>query len=55
MQIDKNQFNFWKNNGYLVVNKVFSSQECDFFLNKIKVFADNNFSTIINPDRLGKL
>jgi ectoine hydroxylase-related dioxygenase (phytanoyl-CoA dioxygenase family) len=43
---------FWENNGYLVINKIFSDQECDSFLSKIKQFADEDFSTIINPDRL---
>jgi ectoine hydroxylase-related dioxygenase (phytanoyl-CoA dioxygenase family) len=43
---------FWENNGYLIANQIFSDQECDFFLGKIKQYADSDFSTIINPDRL---
>ena len=44
--------NFWEKNGYFIANKIFSEQECDCFLNRIKQFADKDFSTIINPDRL---
>jgi ectoine hydroxylase-related dioxygenase (phytanoyl-CoA dioxygenase family) len=52
MKTKENLKDFWENNGYLIANQIFSDQECDLFLNKIKQFADGDFSTIINPDRL---
>jgi ectoine hydroxylase-related dioxygenase (phytanoyl-CoA dioxygenase family) len=52
MKKKSNIIDFWELNGYLVVNKLFNGQECDCFLDRIKQFADKDFSTIINPDRL---
>jgi ectoine hydroxylase-related dioxygenase (phytanoyl-CoA dioxygenase family) len=52
MIIENVQLDFWKNNGYLIIKKKYSVQECDFFLSKIKKFSNKDFSTIINPDRL---
>ena len=41
----------YKENGYLVVKDLFSSEECDRFLETAKSHADEKFSAILNLDR----
>lgn len=42
---------FYKKNGYLIVNNVLSSSECSEANLSIRGHADNDFSAIMNPDR----
>lgn len=41
----------YRENGYLVVEKVFSSKECDELQRILEKHADKNFSALMNPDR----
>ncbi len=45
------QVQFWENNGYLVIEGLFSSQECDAIDGIHRARADKDFKGLINVDR----
>ena len=45
----KKKFN---DNGYLIIKKFFSKENCDNFLRKIKKYSNNDYAPIMNPDRI---
>lgn len=49
--LTQEEIRFYKDNGYLVVNGLFSSEECDRILEVCKARADEKFSAILNIDR----
>lgn len=50
-ELDKDQIFFYKEMGYVVVPEVFSHEECDVILNKIRPYANRDFAALMNPDR----
>lgn len=50
-ELDKDQIFFYKEMGYLVVPGVFSHDECDVILSRIRHFANRDFAALMNPDR----
>lgn len=50
--LSEDQVSFFNENGYLVVDGLFSSQECDAMLKIFEQHADENYSAILNLDRL---
>ena len=49
--LTQEEIRFYKDNGYLVVEGLFSPEECDNILAVCKSRADKDFSAILNPDR----
>lgn len=49
--LSKKQIFFYKENGYLIIPKVLTSQQCDEYLKQIKKHANMDFAAIMNPDR----
>lgn len=50
-EFTQEQINLYRQNGYLVVPRLFSPEECDVLLAIIKTHADKDFSAILNLDR----
>ncbi len=51
-ELDESQVFFYKEMGYLVVPKVYSTEECQIILNHVRPFANSDFAALMNPDRL---
>jgi len=49
--LTQEEIRLYKENGYLVVNDLFSSEECDQILATCKARTDEKFSAILNLDR----
>jgi len=49
--LNQHQVNFYNLNGYLVVEGVFSKEECAAMLHEFEQHADCDFSAILNADR----
>lgn len=49
--VTQEEIRFYKENGYLVVEELFSSEECDRILEVCKSRADKDLSAIMNLDR----
>ena len=49
--LNQDQVNFYNQNGYLVVEGVFSKEECAAMLREFEQYADADFSAIMNLDR----
>jgi ectoine hydroxylase-related dioxygenase (phytanoyl-CoA dioxygenase family) len=49
--LTQEEIRFYKDNGYLVVEGLFSPEECDRILEIAKSHADDRFSAILNLDR----
>jgi phytanoyl-CoA hydroxylase len=49
--LNQDQLSFYHDNGYLIVDNVFSHQECDEIYRLFKEKADDDFSAILNLDR----
>lgn len=41
----------FENEGYLIIKNFYSKTNCNFFLKKIKKYANQDFAPIMNPDR----
>ena len=41
----------FEKDGYLIIKNFYSKKKCNFFLKKIKKYANNDFAPIMNPDR----
>ena len=50
-QLKDVQVNFFHKNGYLVVGRLFTEEECDAINLLSRKHADKYFSAILNPDR----
>ena len=50
-QISSSQIQFYRENGYLMVEKLFSEEACDILNAILRSYADENFSAIMNLDR----
>ncbi len=50
--LNQDQVDFFNENGYLVVERLFSEEECDAISKIVRKQADENFSAILNPDRV---
>jgi len=53
--LTQEQIIFYKENGYLVVEGVFSNEEAQTFLGYIRRHANKDFAAIVNPDRFEAL
>ena len=53
--ITKEKVNFYKNNGYVVFEKLLSHVICDEYLKVIKQHTDKDYAAIMNPDRFNFL
>ena len=49
--LSEEQVRFYNDNGYLVVDNILSSEECDFLLAIFEEHADQSYSAILNLDR----
>ena len=49
------QINFYRKNGYLVVQDIFTNEEAVTFNQFIRRHANKDFAAIVNPDRLEQL
>ena len=49
--LKQDQINFFHNNGYLVIDHLFSVGECDAINKFTRKHANSSFSAILNPDR----
>lgn len=49
--LPQEEINFYRRNGYLIVEGVLSEGECDHLYTVLKKYADENFSAILNLDR----
>ena len=45
------EYNFFHENGYIVIGKLFTEEECDRIYELFRNNADEDFSAIINLDR----
>lgn len=45
------QKEFYRSNGYLVIDDLITSDECDFLLKRILLHANKEYAAILNPDR----
>lgn len=45
------QKDFYRKNGYLVIEDLITHQECDFLLKRILLHANKDYAAIMNPDR----
>jgi len=50
-KISKTEVNFYNENGYLVIENLFSEKELDFFKARLDLHADKEYSNMLNPDR----
>ena len=50
-ELSRDQISSYRQDGYLVVPNVFSHDECDYILDKIRLYANRDFAAIMNPDR----
>ena len=50
--LNNDQINFYKDNGYLVVDDILSEAECDKIIKKMERHANKDYAAILNPDRL---
>jgi len=50
-KLKQDQISSFYDNGYLVVDYLFSEEECDAINELMRKHADNDFSAILNPDR----
>ena len=50
-ELSKNQYDFYHDNGYVVIDGLFSDAECDRVYELFCSHADSDFSAIINLDR----
>jgi len=41
----------FEENGYVIIKSFYPKKKCNFFLKKIKLYSDKDFSPIMNPDR----
>ena len=46
---------FYDENGYVILEKIFSDEEADFFNKCIRRHANKSFAALINPDRYESL
>ena len=42
---------FYDKNGYVILEKIFSDEEAEFFNKCIRRHANKSFAALINPDR----
>ena len=49
------QINFYRKNGYLILQNIFTNKEAITFNQFIRRHANKDFAAIVNPDRLEKL
>lgn len=49
--LSQEQLSFYRLNGYLIVQKLFSEEECDAIKKSIRQHANEDFAAIMNPDR----
>ena len=49
------QKNFYNENGYVILEKIFSDEEAEFFNKCVRRHANNSFAALINPDRYESL
>ena len=54
MLTDK-QIKFYRKNGYLIVQDIFTNKESIMFNQFIRRHANKNFAAIVNPDRFEQL
>ena len=50
--LNNDQINFYKDNGYLVIDDILSEAECDKIIKKMERHANKDYAAILNPDRL---
>ena len=50
--LNNDQINFYKDNGYLVVDDILSEAECDKIIKTMERHANKDYAAILNPDRL---
>ena len=53
--MNKEKKSFYDDNGYVILEKVFSDEEAEIFNNYMRRHADKKFSALINPDRYDSL
>ena len=46
---------FYDKNGYVILEKIFSDEEAEFFNKCIRRHANKSFAALINPDRYESL
>ena len=51
----KNQKKFYEENGYVILEKIFSDSEADYFNRCVRRHANKSFAALINPDRYQSL
>ncbi len=51
----KEEKKFYDENGYVILNKVFSDEEAEIFNKSIRRHANKSFAALINPDRYESL
>ncbi len=49
--ITKEQINFYRDNGYVIIEELLAQETCDKYLERIKKHADRQYAAIMNPDR----
>ena len=49
--LTKEQLDFFKETGYIIIDDIFEQEYASKFLRAIRRHADDNFAAIINPDR----
>jgi ectoine hydroxylase-related dioxygenase (phytanoyl-CoA dioxygenase family) len=50
--VDASMYERYREDGFLIVSDVISNEQAKNFLSEIKKFADEDFSAIMNPDRI---
>ena len=50
-EISANQYDFFHSNGYIIIDSIFSTEECDRIYQLFSEHADPDYSAIINLDR----
>ena len=53
--MNKEKKSFYDDNGYVILEKVFSDEEAEIFNNYMRRHANKKFSALINPDRYDSL
>ena len=53
--MNKEKKSFYDDNGYVILEKVFSDEEAEIFNNYMRRHANKSFSALINPDRYDSL
>ena len=51
----ENQKKFYEENGYVILEKIFSDSEADYFNRCVRRHANKSFAALINPDRYQSL